>query len=111
MQGDQSMGLIIPRSWLPSDAGSSSMVSDSVLELLTTSALALEEPVLSAAGTESTLAKSTLLVKPMPPPPPRTLTWGSGAGATPVDMALSEPRCLAHAILRAPAGQPTLVVR
>jgi hypothetical protein len=110
MQGDQSMGLIIPRSWLPSDAGSSSMVSDSVLELLTTSALALEEPVLSAAGTERTFAKSTLLVKPMPPP--RTLTWGSGAGATPVDMAMPELRSLlAHAILRAPAGQPTLVVR
>ena len=85
----QSMGVIsVPRSGLPSEAGSSSMVSDSALELLTTSALALEEPVLSAPGTERTLAQSTLLVKPMPPP--RTLTWGSGAGATPVAMAMPE---------------------
>lgn len=93
---------IIPRSGLPSEAGSSSIVSDSVLELLTTSTLPLEDPVLSAPGTDRTLAKSTLLVKPTPPP--RTLTCGSGAGATPVAMAMDMPKLRKLAYARNPTN-------
>jgi hypothetical protein len=37
-------------------------------------------------GADMTLAKSTVLVNPMPPS--RTLTCGRGAGATPVAMIL-----------------------
>uniref|UniRef100_A0A0A9EXC8 Hds1 n=1 Tax=Arundo donax TaxID=35708 RepID=A0A0A9EXC8_ARUDO len=65
------------------------MVSKPVLELLTTSALPLEEPDalrVPVPGTDKTFAKSTLLVKPIPPS--RTLTCGRGAGATPVAMAV-----------------------
>lgn len=82
------------------------MVSDSVLELLTTSALPLEDPVLGAPGTERTLAKSTLLVKPMPPP--RTLTCGSGAGATPVAMAMTMPKLRRLAYARNPTNTSQL---
>ena len=77
---------IIPKSGLPSDDGSSSMVSEPVLEFFTTNALLLEELILIVLtpGTDKTLAKSTLLVNPMPPS--RTRTCGRGAGATPVAM-------------------------
>jgi hypothetical protein len=70
------------------------MVSEPVLELFTTSALPLEEPVLIVLtlGTDKTLAKSTLLVNPMPPS--RTRTCGRGAGATPVAMAVSKQQDL-----------------
>ncbi|BAS79643.1 Os02g0603900 [Oryza sativa Japonica Group] len=80
------------KSGLPSEDGSSSMVSEPVLELLATSTLPLDEPTLRVAGTDKILAKSTLLVKPMPPS--RTLTCGSGAGATPVAMAISKHQLL-----------------
>jgi hypothetical protein len=64
------------------------MVSERVLELFATSALPLEELVLivPVLGADMTLAKSTVLVNPMPPS--RTLTCGRGAGATPVAMIL-----------------------
>jgi len=81
---------IIPKSGLPSEDGSSSTVSEPVLELFATSALPLEELVLivPALGVDKTFAKSTLLVNPTPPS--RTLTCGRDAGATPVAMAVSK---------------------
>jgi hypothetical protein len=80
--------LDIPKSGLPSEDGSSSMVSEPVLELFATSALPLEELVLIAPvpGADMTLAKSTVLVNPKPPS--RTLTCVRGTGATPVAMVL-----------------------
>lgn len=64
------------------------MVSEPVLELFGTSALPLEELVLAVPviGADMTLAKSTVLLNPMPPS--QILTCGRGAGATPVAMVL-----------------------